>query len=210
MRNSRVPNASALVRLPVSSCVSLYVFECRPRVGHAVLDGLQHLRGKRFRVECSVRADPELGEPGHDVRLGRIRRAEPEHEIEDVEKLGRGSLRLGAQRLDEVDRRRRGGRRLAEELRQRLDLVPSLDFLDVVDVVGTEKLRPVEDEGKFGLRTDHRLDARRRFAMPVRPGEQEIARVVARRPAADIGEVERVHVDELERVVTILARSPAR
>ena len=69
---------------------------------------------------------------------------------------------------------------------------------------GTEKLGPVEDEGEFGLRPDHRLDARRRFAMPVRPGQQIAARVVARRPAADIGEVERVHVDELERIVAIL------
>ena len=142
--------AGALARVELRFLVRL---EFRPRVGHAVLDGLQHFRGKRFRVECSVRSDPELGEPGHDLRFGRIRRAESEHEIEDAEKLRRGSLRLGAQRLDEVDRGRRRGRRLAEELRQRLDLVPGLDFLDVVDVVGTEKLGPVEDEGKFGLRT---------------------------------------------------------
>ena len=151
-----------------------------------------------------MRADSELGEPGHDFRLGRVRRTEAEHKVEDGEKLGRGSLRLGAQGLVELDGGRGGRGRLAEELRQRLDLVTGLDFLHVFDVVGTEELGPVEDEGEFGLRPDHRLDARRRFAMPIRPGEEETARVIAGRPAADIGEVEGVHVDELERVVAIL------
>ena len=82
-------------------------------------------------------------------------------------------------------------------------LYPAWIFLTLSMSSGL-KLGPVKDEREFGLRPDHLLDAGRRFAMPVRPGEEEVARVIARGPAADIGEVEGVHVDELERVVTIL------
>jgi hypothetical protein len=67
-----------------------------------------------------------------------------------------------------------------------------------------EELRPVEDEGKFCLRPDYRLDARRRFALPVWTSKQEASPIIARGAASYVGEVESVHVDELERVVTLL------
>ena len=82
--------------------------------------------------------------------------------------------------------------------------VPSLHFLDVLDVTGIEELRPVEDKGKFCLGPDHGLDAWRRFALPVRPSQQEVSPIIARGAASHVGEVESVHVDELERVVTLL------
>ena len=62
----------------------------------------------------------------------------------------------------------------------------------------------IEHERELRLGADHRLDALRLGAVPVRPGEQEVAGVVAGGAAADVGEVERVHVDELQRVVAAL------
>ena len=53
-------------------------------------------------------------------------------------------------------------------------------------------------------RADHRLYVRGFGAGPVRPGEQETAGAVAGGAAAHIGEVERVHVDELDRVIAAL------
>jgi hypothetical protein len=79
-----------------------------------------------------------------------------------------------------------------------LDLVPGLELLDVVDVVRVEELRAVDHERELGLARDHRLDAFGLLALPVRPGEQEVPRVVAGGAAADVSEVERVEVDELE------------
>ena len=93
---------------------------------------------------------------------------------------------------------------LARYCDKRLDPITRLNRLDVVHVYGGKELGPVNDEGEVSLRPDHRLDAGWRFAMPVRARQQEFARVIARGPGPDIGEVEGVHVDELERIVTVL------
>ena len=67
-----------------------------------------------------------------------------------------------------------------------------------------EKLRAVENERDIGLGADDLLDPGRLFAFPARAHEQVFARFVPRRPAADIGEIESVEVDELEGIIALL------
>ena len=53
-----------------------------------------------------------------------------------------------------------------------LDLVAGLNFLDVLDVAGIEKLGAIEHKSEFRLAADHRLDAFRLFAFPFRADER--------------------------------------
>lgn len=131
-------------------------------------------------------------------------RAELQEEIQETEELERAALLLGAERLCERHGRGGRGRGPAQELRQRLDLVAGLDRLDLLDIGRIEKLRPIEHEGKIGLAADHRLDALGLPALPGRAGEQIAAGAVTGGPTADIGEVEGIEVDELQRVVAPL------
>ena len=155
-------------------------------------------------IEFFAGIDADLGETRPHRGLGRIGRAELQHEIQDAEEIERGAFRIRRQRFWEIDGGRRRRRRPAEELRQGLDPVARLDLLHVVDVAGIEELRADEQESELSLGADHRLYVRRLRAVPVRPGEQEAAGAVAGRAAAHIGEVERVHVDELNRVIAAL------
>ena len=178
-----MPKPSALDDSPVSSRVALYSAKAfRERRGIEFLAGI----------------DGDLGETRPQRGLGRIGRAELQHEIQDAEKIERGALRIRRQRLWEIDGRRRRRRRPAEELRQGLDFVARLDFLHVIDVAGIEELGADEQERKLGLGADHRFYVGRLRPVPIRPGEEEAAGAIAGGAAAHISKVERVHVDELD------------
>ena len=199
-----MPKLSALDRNPVSSCSRLEFGKGLPGIGHAVLVGLTHPGRERGGIEFLAGIDADLGETRAQRGLGRIGRAELQDEIQEAEKIERGAFRIRRQRLWEIDGGRGRRRRPAEKLRQGLDFVARLNPLHVVDVAGIEELRADEQERELGLRVDHRLYVRRLGAVPIRPGEQEAAGAIAGGAAAHIGEVERVHVDELDRVIAAL------
>ena len=175
-----------------------------PGIGHAVLVGLTHPGRERGGIEFLAGVDADLGETRSQPRPRRIGRAELQDEIQDAEEIERGAFRIRRQRLWEIDGRRWRRRRPAEELRQGLDFVARLNLLHVVDVAGIEELRADEEKRELGLGADHRFYVRGLRAGPVRPGEQEAAGAVAGGAAAHIGEVERVHVDELDRIIAPL------
>ena len=104
-----MPNTSPEVTFPVVDSF-LQLREVSPGVGHALLDGRLHLGRELARVEGLPRADADLGEARHELRLGRIGRAELQDEVQDVEELERGLFFVRRERLDEIDRRRGLGR----------------------------------------------------------------------------------------------------
>src|SRR5690606_5740737 len=65
-------------------------------------------------------------------------------------------------------------------------LVPGLDVLDLVEIVGREKLRADHTDGKLRRNFDDALDALRDIAFPARAGDQEVTPVVAVHPRAEI------------------------
>jgi len=61
--------------------------------------------GNLAGVEGLSSADADLGETRHEFRLGRVRRAELQNEVEDVEELQRGLLICRRERLNEINDR---------------------------------------------------------------------------------------------------------
>ena len=53
---------------------------------------LAHLGRQRVGIERLAGADADLGEARHQLRLGRVGRAELQHEVQDVEEFERGAL----------------------------------------------------------------------------------------------------------------------
>ena len=92
------------------------------------------------------------------------------------------------------------GAAVPEEPGQRPHLVAGLDLLDVVQIVRAEQLRPVEgkDERRFAGRMTR--DDALRLSRPSSPDRRsDSCRPVPGGPRADVGEVVRVGVNELDR-----------
>src|SRR5262245_28814030 len=132
-----------------------------------------------------------------------MRRTESQDKVQQAKELRRQPFFRRAERLQKIDCRD-NRRWFAKELRQSLNLVPGLDFFDVVDIGRTEQLRSIENKRQFRLGSDHGFDAVRRIAFPIRPRKQDGSAVVSSRPAADVCKVERVCVDELSRKIAPL------
>jgi hypothetical protein len=117
--------------------------EGNPGVGHALFDGRLHLGRELAGVKSLARADADLDEARHEFLLGGDRRAELQHEVQDVEELRRGLLFCGRKRLDEINSRCRFGRRLAEKRGERLHFIANLDLLhsqsDAINPTRTSK-----------------------------------------------------------------------
>jgi hypothetical protein len=133
-----------------------------------------------------VGADVELGKACHKILFGWMSRTELEDEVQLFKELERVALLFGAEGLHEIDLR--GGRRsrLADELGERLHLIPGLNFLHIFDVIRREKLGPVKDKSEFCFAWDHTLDAVRLLAFPGRSRDHVVARVIAGCTRADI------------------------
>src|ERR1700716_3431247 len=82
-------------------------------------------------------------------------------------------------------------------------LLAILGFFPIVDVTRVEELRAIGGERQFGLAAKDLLDALGRVTLPSRPGEQEAAASVAGRASADVVEIERVVIDELEAAIAL-------
>ena len=75
-----------------------------------------------------------------------IGRAELQDEVHDVEKLKRGLLFFGGDRLDEINRRCGLRCGCPEERRQGLNLVTGLNFLYVLDIGGIKQLSAKDND----------------------------------------------------------------
>ncbi len=160
-------------------CPFLQLRKVCPGIVDALTDGFLDFRGEPVPVEGLAGADIEFGKTGHELLLGRMRGAELQHEIQLLEDLGRFRYLLTRQRLDEVDRRCRLGRRFAEKRGKGLHLVAGLDGLHLFEVVGIEELGPVDGNHQFGFGADDFRDAVGNVALPAGPGEEEMAALVA-------------------------------
>src|SRR5580704_6549793 len=124
--------------------------------------------------------------------------------VQDVKKFGRRSLLRRSEWLDEINYGRGLGRGLAEKRGERLHLVACLHLLHMIKVTGVEKLRAITGERQFGLRAKHLVDTLGRFTFPTRTGEQKRPASIAGRAGADVVEVLRVVVDELDAEIAVL------
>jgi hypothetical protein len=85
--------------------------------------------------------------------------------------------------------------------------VARLNRFHVLDVAWIEGLCAIEHEREVGFGPDHRFDALGLLAPPLRPRQQIASGTVASGAATNIGEIECVHVDELQRVVVPFSTS---
>ena len=209
LKNARSPCAAPtlqpLMFLPMWSAASLTL--SKPCLTASAIAALCSTR-EVLEFEFLARADADARElRAQRLLLGDLRR-ELQQEVEIGDEIG--LERVLADEFREGDGRRRRRRRLVQERRKRLDLVPGLDLLDVVDVLGVEELGAVDDEAELRLGAEHLGDPGRLVAAPARSRDHVAAGAVARRTAADVPVVERVHVGQHDGVIAASCRSRAR
>src|SRR5690606_21657178 len=97
--------AEALARGPLAGIYFglLEPREVGPRVSHTIAHCLLELGRQRFEIEPLASTDPKLPKASHERNLGWVHRTELQHEVQQLEKVGRGPLRLGRKRPHKVD-----------------------------------------------------------------------------------------------------------
>ena len=124
--------------------------------------------------------------------------AELQHEVQDAEKRGRGPEDFRRQWLDEINRGSGLWPGRAQEFRQRLHPVTSLDLLYIIKVSRVEScVRYTANTNSVSERITF-FTPSGNSAFPARPGDEETATFVAGGAAPDVIEVERIQIDELD------------
>src|ERR1700733_13458658 len=176
----------------------------RPCVRHPLFDGGLHVRRELCDIERLARANADLSKSLHQRGFRRNGRANPQDEVQDVEELRRRSLLSWCKRLYEINSRSGGGPGLSDKIRERRYLVACLHLLHIFEVTRIEELRAISGERQFGLGSKHFVDALGCLTFPARSGEKERPPSVAARASANVIEVLRVVVDELDAEIAIL------
>ena len=79
--------------------------------------------------------------------------------------------------------------------------------MDVVEVIRIEELRSIDDETELRFELERLLDARRCLPLELGARHHVATCIASGRAAADVADVERIHVGELHRVVPLLVDS---
>ena len=87
---------------------------------------------------------------------------------------------------------------------QRLHLVAALDLLDLAQVFVVKQLSAVKGVGDVAFAVDHTVDVHRLLTFPVWPGDHVVPAVIAGTAGAQVGEILRIEVDQLHRVIAVV------
>ncbi|MNO59984.1 hypothetical protein D3C76_505840 [compost metagenome] len=171
-------------------------------IADAILQGLALFGREVAQVERLAGFDADFRETPEQVFFHVLGRGERQHEIQ-VAKQVRG-VAHGRRGFRPIDLRR--GRRgfLLVVVAEGFNLVALLDLLDLGQVLVIEQLRAIQRIGDVAFAAQQAVDVQRLPALPIGAGNHEMAAVVAGAAGAQVGEVLRVGVNQLHRVIAML------
>src|SRR3974390_231752 len=159
--------------------------------------GIRQLR----RVERKAGADTDRGKLQADSYLFWDLRTKLQQEVQEPGEL---PFECVFGELWKFDGRRRGRRRSMRIGGQGLGSVSVLDLFDIGYVIGAEELSAEDQQAKLCVGLECAENAPWCSAMPSPTGDHVTASGVAGGARANVAVVEGVHVNELDRVVTVL------